>query len=260
MDAYSIAGINSLPPDKKRGIFVHMIPDELFERFNLPEDLIDQDGNNLLTIKGSPGKPGLELYLYHQYGFEDPLIYSHLVDTLVGQVHILLYVMNDPFSERFNIDRMPDGSKTMFGTTSRNVEAELAAMHAGLLPGQIRKGLNILPEAVTAFESFVDELGHNMYFTEPLFYHNAIIFERYGYNYQSGRKRMEEIHRRFTEDEEMLAQLGTTPFRKPAAKNSIFYRSWAIHDGILGERFTNVTMYKVLGKRSAIETAPGIQW
>ena len=136
----------------------------------------------------------------------------------------------------------------------------ICARVAGLLPGQIRKGLNILPKAVTAFESFVLELEHNMYFTEPLFYHNAIIFERYGYSYQSGRRQMETIHHRFTEDEEMLSKLGSTPFRNPAAKTSIFYRSWAIHDGILGERFNNATMYKVPGKRSETETAPGIRW
>jgi hypothetical protein len=260
MDAYSIAGINSLAPDIKRDIFVHMIPEEIFDRFDLPPNLIDEQENSLLKITGNFGHPGIEVYLYHEIGFQDPLIYTHLTDTLNGQVHILLYVMNDPESQRFDIDRMPDGTKTMFGTILRNREAELAAMEAGLLPGQIRSGLKILPKAITAFESFVENLGHNRYFTEPLFYHNAIIFERYGYSYQSGRRKMEEIHQRFTYDEEVLSQLGTNPFRQPAAKTSIFYRSWAIHDGILGERFTNVTMYKMTGKRSSVQTAPGIHW
>lgn len=260
MDAYSIAGINSLAPDIKRDIFVHMIPEEIFERFDLPSNLIDENGNSLLTITGKSGHPGLEVYLYHKLGFQDPLIYSHLTDTLNGQIHVLLYVMNDPESQRFDIDRMPDGTKTMFGTILRNKEAEMAAMKTGLLPGQIRSGLNILPKAVTAFEAFVENLGHNRYFTEPLFYHNAIIFERYGYSYQSGRRKMEEIHQRFTDDEEILSRLGTSPFRQTAAKTSIFYRSWAIHDGILGERFTDVTMYKMTGNRSSVQTAPGIHW
>ena len=260
MEAYSIAGINRLPHDEKREIFIHLIPDEIFTRFQLPEDLIDKDGNNLLTINGDPGEGSLELYLYHEAGFPDPILYSHLIDTLIGQVHVLLYIMNDPDSPRFDVDIMPDGSRTMFATAQRNLEAELAAIEAGLLPGQIRRGLNILSDAVTSFEKFVENLGHNLYFNEPLYYHNAIIFERYGFNYQSGKRRMAEIHRRFQEDEKVIKKLDGSPFRNPAAQTSIFHRSWAIHDGVLGEPFPNVTMYKTLNKRANITTAPGISW
>ena len=260
MNAYSIAGINSLPPEDKRDIFLALIPPQIFERFSLPHNLIDQNGNNLLKIKGRPRGQSLELSVYHQAGFQDPIIYSHLADTLNGQVHVLLYVMNDPYSPRFNIDRMPDGTKTGFATITRNLNAEIAAMQAGLLPGQIRRGLNILSDAVSAFEVFVQNLGHKIYFNEPLFYHNAIIFERYGFSYQNGKRKMEEIHRRFTQDDDVLNKLGTSPFRKPEARHSIFHRTWAIHDGILGESFDGVTMYKQIGKRSTINTTPSIDW
>ena len=260
MQAYSIAGINNIPEQEKRAIFLRLIPEKLYDRFSLPKNMVDEVGNNLLIIKGKPGSQSLELSLYHEHGFQDPILYCHLVDTLNGQIHILLYIMNDPFSPRFNVDRMPDGTKTEFGTKTRNLEAELAAMEAGLLPGQIRKGLNILSEAVISFESFITNLGHNMYFNEPLYYHNAIIFERYGYFYQKGRRRMEAIHQRFSEDESIIAKFGTTPFRRPEAAHSIFYRSWAIHDGILGEPFGNITMYQKIGKKSNISTAPDINW
>lgn len=260
MDAYSIAGINNLPENQKREIFITLIPAEIFKRFSLPPDLIDHQGNNLLEISGKPGTQSLELRVFHQAGFQDPIIYSHLTDTLIGQVHVLLYVMNDPNSPRFDVDRMPDGTKTAFATRSRNLEAELSAMEAGLLPGQIRKGLNILSEAVSSFEDFVLNLGHTLYFNEPLFYHNAVIFERYGFSYQRGRRKMEAIHQRFQEDESLIAQLGTTPFRRLESKDSIFYRTWAIHDGILGEKFDQVTMYKQVGQKSIITTAPGIHW
>lgn len=260
MNAYSIAGINNLPSEEKRKIFLHLIPPEIFQRFNLPPNLIDNGGNNLLEIIGKPHSQSLELRIFHQAGFQDPIIYSHMTDTLNGQIHVLLYVMNDPYSPRFDVDRMPDGTKTGFATIERNQKAELAAMQAGLLPGQIRKGLNILSEAVKSFETFVQNLGHNIYFNEPLFYHNAIIFESYGFSYQIGRRKMESIHERFLDDPEIINQLGSTPFRKPEAQHSIFYRTWAIHDGIFGERFDGVTMYKQIGKKSAINTAPGIKW
>ena len=260
IQAQSIAGINNLPENEKREIFLHLVPKNIFDRFSLPYNLIDSNGNNLLHIQGKPGSESLELRLYHQAGFRDPILYCHMVDTLNGQIHVLLYIMNDPFSPRYNIDVLPDGTKTEFGTRKRNLEAEHQAMQAGLLPGQIRRGLNILSDAVDSFETFVKNLGHNMYFNEPLYYHNAIIFERYGFNYQSGKKRMETIHQRFLEDQDIIKLLGTSPFKRPEAQHSIFFRSWAIHDGILGEKFDGVTMYKIIDKKGELDTAPGIHW
>jgi hypothetical protein len=260
MKAYSIAGVNNLSEKERREIFLHLVPQELYDRFSLPPDLIDDRGNNLLFIEGEPGGQSLELRMYHEAGFQDPILYCHMVDTLNGQIHVLLYIMNDPNSPRYNIDVLPDGTRTKFGTTARNLDEELRAMEAGLLPGQIRSGLNILSQAVSSFEHFIENLGQTIYFNEPLYYHNAIIFERYGFNYQSGKKRMEAIHTRFLEDDTVITKFGSTPFRKPEAQHSIFYRTWAIHDGILGENFNGVTMYKVIGKKGSINTAPGIHW
>jgi hypothetical protein len=156
---------------------------------------------------------------------------------------------------------MPDGSPTRFGTLKRNLEAEKAAMEFGLSPGQVRRGLRLLQPATIAFEEFITGLGHEMYFVEPLYYHNAVIFERYGFAYQMGKRRMEAIHAGFQEGGELSRQLDkSNPFRTSRAANSIRLRSWAIHDGILGEPFTNVTMYKRVGKSAGISTTPGCEW
>jgi hypothetical protein len=199
--------------------------------------------------------------LYHQVGFPDPILYAHLADTINGQIQVLLYILNDPASPRFDVDRMPDGSPTQFGIRKRNIEAELAAMQAGLAPGQVRRGLRALHQATEAFEGFVTSLGHDLYFVEPLHYHNAVIFERYGYSYQTGRRRMNEIHSGFEKGGALVQKLNdSTPFRSSKAANSIRLRSWAIHDGILGEPFTNVTMYKRVGISANINTTPGCDW
>jgi acetoin utilization protein AcuC len=96
---------------------------------------------------------------------------------------------------------------------------------------------------------------------EPLYYHNAVIFERYGFAYQAGRRLMDRIQAGFQPGGELATRLdGSTPFRQPGAGNSIRLRSWAIHDGLLGEPFTNVTMYKRLGKHAAVSTTPGCDW
>jgi hypothetical protein len=119
----------------------------------------------------------------------------------------------------------------------------------------------MLPAAITGFENFLRSLKHELYFAEPLYYHNALVFERYGFNYEKGRKRMETIQEGFEPGGHLLQKLdGSTPFRQPEAANSIRLRSWAIHDGILGEPFTDVTMYKHVGKQAGINTCTGCSW
>ncbi|GAB4419730.1 MAG: hypothetical protein Kow002_07580 [Anaerolineales bacterium] len=260
MGPSTIGGINRLPEEKKRRIYSQIIPKEILERFHLPE-LESQRLQQFIKFDFESGSTDVEISLFHEKHFPDPVLYGHMTDTMNGQIHILLYILNDPDSERFNVDHMPDGRLTRFGTRIRNLEAEEAAMNAGLSPGQIRKGLGMLSEAMQAFEGFVESLGHDMYFAEPLYYHNAVIFERYGFAYQMGRKRMEAYHAGFSNGGAYHALLnGSSPFRRPEAENSIRLRSWAIHDGILGEPFTDVTMYKHIGKSANVNTAPGCGW
>ena len=258
MQPSTIGGINKLPEEEKRTIYARYIPRELTEKFNLPHLT---ENRELLQFRFAEGSSDVEMRVYHQAGFQDPVLYAHLTDTMNGQIHVLLYILNDPESPRFDVDRMPDGSPTRFGTLQRNLEAERSSMEHGLAPGQVRRGLRLLQPATTAFEEFITSLGHEMYFIEPLYYHNAVIFERYGFAYQMGRRRMEAIHAGFQEGGELCLGLGNSnPFRSAGAANRIRLRSWAIHDGILGEPFTSVTMYKRVGKSADISTTPGCEW
>lgn len=254
----TIGGINKLPEEEKRAIYARYIPKVMIQRFNLA-DLVHN--NDLLKFRFAEGSSDVEMMLYHKADFPDPILYAHLADTLNGQIHILLYILNDPDSPRFDVDKMPDGSATRFGIRKRNLDAEVSALQAGLAPGQVRQGLHVLKQAIASFEEFIVSLGHDMYFAEPLYYHNAVIFERHGFSYQMGRRRMESIHIGFKEGGELRQKLdGSTPFRSPDAANSIRLRSWAIHDGVMGEPFTNVTMYKHIGKSAGLNTTPGCEW
>jgi hypothetical protein len=258
MQPSTIGGINRLPEAEKRAIYGRYIPGDLLEKFNIADPVGNHD---LLKFRFASGASDVELMLYHQNGFPDPVLYAHLTDTMNGQIHILLYILNDPNSPRFNVDKLPDGTPTKFGTHRRNVPAEQAAMQAGLSPGQVRRGLRLLQSATEAFEGFVTSLGHELYFVEPLYYHNAVIFERYGFAYQMGKRQMESIQTGFQEGGELRRQLDdSNPFRSSQAGNSIRLRSWAIHDGILGEPFTHVTMYKRVGKSANINTTSGCTW
>jgi hypothetical protein len=258
MPPSTIGGINKLSEEEKREIYSRYIPSELAKRFELHDLATDSD---LLQFRFAPGSSDVEMMLYHQPGFPDPILYAHLADSINGQIFILLYILNDPASPRFDVDKMPDGSPTQFGIRKRNIEAEQGAIEAGLSPGQIRRGLRSLGNAIRAFEEFIANLGHDMYYIEPLYYHNAIIFERYGFGYQMGKRLMNQIQAGFEDAGELRQRLDdSNPFRSSNAVNSIRLRSWAIHDGVLGEPFTNVTMYKHVGKSANINTAAGCQW
>jgi len=249
-----------LPEPEKRAIYAKYIPQALLENYALPQ-LSSAAGYNLLQFSFESGTADVQMRLFHKLDFPDPILYAHLTDTMNGQIHVLLYILNDPDSPRFDVDKMPDKTPTKFGILRRNVEAELKACEAGLAPGQVRSGLRMLGQAIEAFEGFVSALGHDMYFVEPLYYHNAIIFERYGFLYQVGKRLMESINTGFQPGGDLRAKLdGSNAFRVPKAAESIRKRSWAIHDGILGKPFTNVTMYKRVGKAAGISTTQDCKW
>jgi hypothetical protein len=257
----TIGGINRLADADKRAIYARALPTKLLKKFEMNEGLVDEQGRDLFLIKAPSGSSTAEISLYHQYGFIDPILYGHITDTINAQIHILFYILNDPYAVRFEIDRMPNGQLTQLGTKYRNIEAEVDAMNAGLSPGQIRQGPHLLRNALETFESFVVSLNHDLHFAEPLFYHNAIIFERYGFAYQQGRRLMQRIQNGFGPDGDLLDLLdGSSPFRQPQAANSIRLRSWAIHDGILGQSFQNVTMYKHIGQHAGLSSCSGCNW
>jgi hypothetical protein len=261
MTASSIATLNKLSEEEKRLIYSRFIPGALLARYSVSSELRDADGRELAHFTYAPGTTDVTLTLRHRVEAPDPLLFAHLTDTMNGQIYILLYILNDPHSPRFDVDRMPDGSPTQFGLLQRNLAAEEQSLAAGLAPGQVRRGVGMLRESVEAFESFIASLEHQVYFIDPLYYHNAVIFERYGFAYQKGRRRMEAYHTGFQPGGGLRDRLdSSSPFRQPWMADSVRGRSWAMHDGIADQIFTDVTMYKRLQDHAGIDTYPGGVW
>ncbi len=258
----SLAGLNNLPAAEREAAYRSLLPDEVFTRFGINRaDPVDAEGRPLFAVQGIPDTGSVEISYYHQASARDPLIYVHLADTPNNQIIVLLLVVNDPDAPRFDVDRNWKGERTKFGTLSRNLEAELAAMQAGLAPGQVRRGLKLSRSLLATFEVFVTRLGHDLFFLEPLAYHNAILFERYGCAYSQGHKKMAWIHQEFQPGGVLSSRLdGSTPFRRPDAFRTVRGRSWAIHDGVLGEPFTGVHMYKGVSRDAGLCTFPDAVW
>jgi hypothetical protein len=252
----SIRGINGLERPVKEAIYLTLVPDELFSRFN-----VSPDDRERIKIVCPHDTRSFEILLFRQLEDHDPVLYLHMADTLNNQIAVLLLVVNDVDSPRFNVDVDESGRPTRFGTLKRNVREETRAMQAGLAPGQVHRGLRISEKALPLFEKFIERAGHDMVIIEPLTYSNAIIYERYGFSYFQGRQRMEWIDRVLRPGGEYAERFdGSTPFRPKEAWKSIRGRAWAIHDGILGEPFGDIRMYKRTGHHAGINTFPDAVW
>jgi hypothetical protein len=257
----SIREINQLSQPEREGIYRTLLPDWLFTQYQVDRESLTVKGHRVVHFRAPSGSRAVEIIVHRQATDLDPMLYLNMVDTFTQQLLVLLVVINDPVAPRFNIDVDQDGNSTNLGTTSRNIAAEHAAMQAGLAPGQIRAGLRVFKQIVPLFENFVRRLGHDLFLIEPLAYHNAIIFERYGFNYIRGLQEMLYIQREFQPGGELHNRLSENkPFRQSDAWKTVRGRSWAIHDGILGHPFTGFQMYKIIGKNSEINTFPNGEW
>jgi hypothetical protein len=256
---YSLRQINELPGPTKEGIYRHLLPSQVLRQIGIdPETLCDAQGNRLVSFTCPEGSLVVEIDVRPEAGFPDPLLYLEMSDTRLNQIEVLLFAVNDPASERFETDRDWRGERTKFGTFRRNIPEEMRAMEAGLAPGQVRKGLRLSRTLIPIFEDFVRCLAHDYYLMEPLAYHNAILFERLGFNYVQGLRRMQWIHLAFEPGGLLHDALdGSTPFRQPDAWRTVRGRSWAIHDGILGEPWHGIKMYKRVNHHAGVDTFPG---
>jgi hypothetical protein len=258
----SIRGINDLPLTEKRAIYHTLIPDCVFSIFGIDsESYLGPGESQAVHIRAPRGSSAVEISIFSIPGTDEPALYLHMGDSFNSQLMVLLVVINDPNSPRFNVDVDERGNPNQLGTEYRNIPEELRAMRAGLAPGQVRGGLRIFRAAMQTFEDFVSNMGHEIFLVEPLFYHNAIAFERYGFTYSRGLPKMRAIHQGFQPGGELHARLtGDNPFRQPDAWKTVRGRSWAIHDGILDEAFRGIQMYKRVGKDAGIRTFPDSEW
>lgn len=257
----SLREINDLPDEEKQAIYRTLLPEWLFNSYGMDRETLRIEGRQVVRFRYPKGSRALEITVQRQPTDIDPMLYLNMADTFNNQLLVLLVVVNDLETPRFNIDIDEHGNPTHLGTTGRNLIAEEHAMNAGLAPGQIRRGLRSFKQAVPVFEQFVQNMGHDMFLIEPLAYHNAIVFERYGFSYIRGYQEMLRIDREFREGGELREKLDPARiFRHPNAWQTVRGRSWAIHDGILGHPFTGFQMYKRIGVHAGINTFTDSLW
>ncbi|HEX9373252.1 MAG TPA: hypothetical protein VF897_19730, partial [Roseiflexaceae bacterium] len=175
-----------------------------------------------------------------------------------GRLHLTHLVSYRPDAPRYNIDRTENGVPLEPGV--RNQTAETAALAAGLAPGQVRAPTDVHPAVLAQVEMLAAALGHPLFLARPRFYHEAVFLERQGFSYTWGEDWMRQLDQRFRAGELAARLDGSTPFRQPAAAESIRGRSWAVYDGILEEPWPDLWMYKLVGRSAEVDTFPDGVW
>jgi len=262
-----IQRINHLSPSEKEGLYRLLIPPSLFKRFHInPLTFTDYEGNRLARFYCPEREETVLIEMKRAPADQDPIYSIQISDAVdFSQLNWDFLVVNDPDSERFNIDLDAQGRDTLWGRASRNLAEEERALRAGLAPGQIRHGLKLTREVIAGLEYFAKILDIKTISLEALFYHNAIVYERYGFTYFEGFKRMQRIHQTFQSGGTLFQKLNpSNPFRQPGFEKTVRGRSWAIHDGviseidddILDEGWTSPKMYLLVGKPRPVCTFP----
>lgn len=255
---FSLKDINRLPFEVKEGIYRRLVPEAVFERFPIDRATgAGPDGRRSITTICPDGIGLLRIEVRRDPGDRDCLFFVEVADTPFRQIELSFCLINDPDGPRFDIDRDEQGRDNCFGTLRRNRDEEIKAMTAGLSPNQVRRGLKMFSGFFRQFEAFVASLGVDIIVAEPLSYSNAIRYERYGFDYVTGKQLMLWINQEFHPGGELFRRLdGSTPFRQPGMEKTVRGRSWAIHDGILPCPWDEVKIYKNVGLEAGIDTFP----
>jgi len=255
----SIQEINHLPREMVEALYVRLVPEAMLDRFAIdPRTLMGREGTRLVRITAPADKPWARVEVRASADDRDPALLVDVEMSRLALPELAFVQITDPRAPRYGIDRDLEGRDTLFGTVSRNIDEELRAFAGGLAPGQVRRGLGLLPRVLDAMDGFCRLVGTELYLIEPLFYHSAVLYERQGCGYLLGREVMDGIHDGFADGGPLASGLdGSSPLRSPEARRTVRGRSWALHDGLAPGAWGGVKMYRAPGRQAGVNTFLG---
>ena len=250
----SLTHINALDSSEKEALYRGLIPQRLLALLGIPAQ---GDGTQRVRIIAPAGMSFARIEVRENPADRRTVFFLDIAETHYRQMELSFCIINDPAAPRFAVDLDERGHDNAFTSLGRNIPEEIRAMHAGLFPNQTSRGLKLFGEFFERFERFVDSLGMDIILAEPLTYDNAVRYEKYGFDYLSGRRKMQEIDREFKPGGVLFRKLdGSSPFRQPGMELTVRGRSWAIHDGILDVPWEDILIYKTIGINAGVNTFP----
>jgi len=257
-DLHYLQEINRLPHEIKEKIYSFFIPQKLYQLLNI-KDFSTLKDKYFVRIFCDSGTDFVKIEIKTDSRQKDWIFLLELADTIYYQLELSLIVICDPKADFYNVYHDRFGHRNYFATAERNIEEEIRALQAGLYPHQTRKGLKLFDEVLDKLETFCRLTEKHLIETDPLGYASAIFYEKKGFGYISGKKLMLEIDSEFYPNGRLYKLLDDSNiFRKRSYWDSVWGRSWAIHDGVLkeglGVEFNNIKMYKPINKKLNVNT------
>src|SRR4030067_457683 len=129
-------------PEKERERFLSvLLPRRLLTMFSIDPGTFRNDrGVRCVRFVCPERMPFFQVDLRRDPDDRDAAYFLDLSNSVFGQMEVSFIIVNDPGSERFDIDVDEHGQDTYFGTARRNVPEEIRAMKAGVAPGRARRG------------------------------------------------------------------------------------------------------------------------
>lgn len=227
-----------------------LLPGELLDRFDLaPPSSFDGRGG-VFRLTRREDHPRLRLEVWPDPSGSDPCYVLELKFSFLGIPEIVWIASNDLSKPRFFVDalgNLPLAPKSGL----RNLGEEERAMRAGLAPNQVREGLHILRQSFEAVDRYCIAVGAGFATAFAMAYHNAVEYQRCGFTLRSGEELMAGIEAGFAPGGRLAARLdSSTPFRVPELGETVTGRSWAIHDGVMGDEWFAPELMRMVGQGS----------
>ena len=221
---FSIAKLNRLPKEERNSIYLRLVPGAIFEMFQIDrKTLTNPFGERVVTGVFPPDENFACIEVKYRLEDKDCIFSCQVsLEAFMQSLYLDFLIINNPFSERFNVDIDELGRDTLLGTRSRNIPEEVRAMEAGLAPGMVKHGLRLLKEFVKCLKAFMVPLKLKTITMGAFFYHNAISWERHGFTYFRGGKMMDKIHEEFQPGGLLYEKLDdSTPFRRKGMEKTV---------------------------------------
>ena len=127
MVTLSIAKLNSLPKEERNRIYLKLIPPSIFDHFRINSmTLLNEHGERVVRGIFPADENFGCIEVKYRHGDKDCIFSCQVsLEAFMQSLHLDFVIMNDPFSERYNIDVDEFGRDTLFGTRSRNIPEEI---------------------------------------------------------------------------------------------------------------------------------------
>ena len=131
-----------MPEKERESLLSVLLPRRLLKMFSIdPETFRNDKGIRCVKFVCPERMPFFQMELRRDPGDRDAAYFLDVSTSAYGQMEISFVIVNDPDSERFDIDVDEHGQDTYFGTARRTCPGARPAVIARISSGMFRRAV-----------------------------------------------------------------------------------------------------------------------